>query len=200
MFHYKTAYQEILYNAVNIGVKKAYWKYCMEHPDWAGIGEEKHNLQTICEYACLWFPKFFDTPRFWPQYEELFPMVCPKTGAFTAYKKVSLLECNPGDFGIATLTIPETAERSSAFGNKCRASEVVVNDILAYNFEKEPISHVRYGVSLRHAYDMSFVEGTANYIVGRNYLPDEFDENRWHECSHGVHFFMTPQEAIDYVV
>ena len=199
MYRYKNALSEILGNAHTIGIKEAYDKYCMEHLGWVDNGTEKCDLLTICEYAVSWFPKTFDTPQFWPQYEELFPMVCPKTGEFTAYKKVSLLEFDSGDFGITTLTIPETAKRSSAFGNKCRASEVIVDDILAYDsLARKPIAHVRYGQSLRNAAMMPISEQKADYIVGYNYLPDEFDENRWHECSHGVHFFMTPQEAISY--
>lgn len=198
MFLYNNSIREILDNAVDIGFRKAYRKYCTERVCRVDVDIEKRDLLIICENAVLWFPRTFDTPQFWPQYEELFPMVCPKTGSFTAYKKVSLFEFDAGSFGIATLTIPETAKRSSAFGNKCRASEVIVDDILAYTAAKEPIAHVRYGESLRNATIRPFAERRVDYIVGYNYLPDEFDENRWHECSHGIHFFMTPEEAICY--
>ena len=36
------------------------------------------------------------------------------------------------------------------------------------------------------------------YKVGEDVLPDSFDENRWNEYSHGIHFFINKQEAIDY--
>ena len=36
------------------------------------------------------------------------------------------------------------------------------------------------------------------YKVGAFVKPDSFDEDRWNECSHGIHFFINKQEAIDY--
>ena len=27
---------------------------------------------------------------------------------------------------------------------------------------------------------------------------DKFDENRWNECSNGIHFFINRQEAVNY--
>ena len=36
------------------------------------------------------------------------------------------------------------------------------------------------------------------YVVGEMVYPDSFDENRWNECSHGIHFFINKQNAIDY--
>ena len=39
------------------------------------------------------------------------------------------------------------------------------------------------------------------YKVGEMVYPDDaFDENRWNECSHGIHFFVNKQEAIDYII
>jgi hypothetical protein len=28
--------------------------------------------------------------------------------------------------------------------------------------------------------------------------PDSFDDTRWEECSHGIHCFLTREEAINY--
>lgn len=36
------------------------------------------------------------------------------------------------------------------------------------------------------------------YRLGETVKPDSFDPNRFNECSHGIHFFMTEQEALDY--
>ena len=36
------------------------------------------------------------------------------------------------------------------------------------------------------------------YKVGEYVYPDSFDEYRWNECSHGIHFFMNKEDAIDY--
>ena len=36
------------------------------------------------------------------------------------------------------------------------------------------------------------------YKVGEMVYPDKFDENRWNECSKGIHFFINKQDAINY--
>ena len=36
------------------------------------------------------------------------------------------------------------------------------------------------------------------YKVGEFVYPDSFDENRWNECSHGIHFFINKEDAINY--
>ena len=36
------------------------------------------------------------------------------------------------------------------------------------------------------------------YVKGEMVYPDSFDEDRWHECSHGIHFFINKQDAINY--
>lgn len=36
------------------------------------------------------------------------------------------------------------------------------------------------------------------YRVGEMVYPDAFDENRWNECSNGIHFFTNKQYAINY--
>ena len=36
------------------------------------------------------------------------------------------------------------------------------------------------------------------YTVGEVVYPDSFDDNRWNECSHGIHFFITRNEAVNY--
>lgn len=36
------------------------------------------------------------------------------------------------------------------------------------------------------------------YRVGEMIYPDSFDEDRWNECSHGIHFFTNKESAIKY--
>lgn len=36
------------------------------------------------------------------------------------------------------------------------------------------------------------------YKVGEVVYPDSFDENRWCECSNGIHFFVDKKDAIKY--
>ena len=36
------------------------------------------------------------------------------------------------------------------------------------------------------------------YKVGRLTRPDKYDPNQLEECSHGIHFFISKQEALDW--
>jgi len=102
-----------------------------------------------------------------------FALQCPEEGSFIAWKKCQ-------NNVIVKLLIPEDAKRSSATSRKCRASKAIVLEVIG---AEQAIS----------TNDMSFV-----YEVGKEVVPDSFDDDRWNECSHGVHFFMTRKEAENY--
>ena len=36
------------------------------------------------------------------------------------------------------------------------------------------------------------------YVKGEMVYPDSFDDNRWNECSHGIHFFINKEDALNY--
>ena len=46
--------------------------------------------------------------------------------------------------------------------------------------------------------DVAEVKSDRNgiYKVGETILPDKWDDNRWEECSHGIHFFVDREEAV----
>ena len=98
----------------------------------------------------------------------------PETGSFEGWKKCS------GNV-IVKLLIPEKAKRSHGSERKCRASEVVVLDILGADVAYSGGGYER-----------------AEYRKGETVTPDEWDEDRWNVCSHGIHFFLTKIEAIEY--
>ena len=106
------------------------------------------------------------------------PMVCPETGSFTGWKK--------GESGeIICLEIPADAKRSSANGRKCRCDKAKVVSITDKDGnEKEVANGLFYP---------RFI-----YKVGETVYSDKWDENRWVECSNGIHFFMTREEAVGY--
>ena len=108
------------------------------------------------------------------------PLVCPEKGSFVGYKK-----CR--DNLIAKLEIPEDSLRSSATSRKCRCSKARVLSITDLDGSEV---NVEYAVSGR---DSGFL-----YKVGEVVSVDDFDTNRWNECSTGIHFFMTREEAINY--
>lgn len=102
-----------------------------------------------------------------------FALQCPEEGSFVGWKK-----CR--DNVVVKLLIPEDAKRSSATSRKCRASKALVLEVIGA--EKAMSS-----------YDKSFT-----YEVGKEVVPDSYDDDRWKECSHGIHFFITRAEAENY--
>ena len=102
-----------------------------------------------------------------------FALQCPEEGSFVGWKKCK-------NNVIVKLLIPEDAQRSSATSRRCRASKAIVLEVIG---AEKAIS----------TSDEDFV-----YEVGKEVVPDSFDDDRWKECSHGIHFFITRKEAEDY--
>jgi hypothetical protein len=99
--------------------------------------------------------------------------IVPECGSFVGWKK-----CRNGV--IVKLLIPENAKRSSATGRKCRAEFVEVLEVIG---EEKAIS----------IWDDSVV-----YEAGKTVHCHNWDENRFNECSGGIHFFITRIEAENY--
>ena len=107
------------------------------------------------------------------------PYACPDFGMFIGYKKASGY--------IVELEIPEDAKRLSATTRKCRCNKAKVLRILNYDRTVADVTEVRSN------YNSTFV-----YKVGDIVSVDNFDEDRFNECSTGIHFFINFQEAVDY--
>ena len=107
------------------------------------------------------------------------PLNCPSDGAFTGWKKV-------GDY-LIELEIPADARRLSSTSYKCRCDKALVKSITLINDTSRQIKEV---------VNQSYKE--CLYKVGELVIPDSFDENRWDECSQGIHFFINKQDAINY--
>ena len=107
------------------------------------------------------------------------PMVCPEEGVFIGWKKAG--------GKIVKLRIPQDALRSSATTRKCRCNKAEVIEI--YNTDGT-IADERIVSS---NYDSSFT-----YEVGKTVEVQDFDTNRWNECTRGIHFFINRREAINY--
>ena len=88
--------------------------------------------------------------------------------------------------GIVKLLIPAKARRSNASGRKCRAEWAI--DKGHFTFD---------GKRTRKDFTSTY-KGEFVYKVGATIRPDRWDENRWEECSSGVHFFITKIEAENY--
>ena len=110
------------------------------------------------------------------------PINCPEKGSFIGFKKAQTDE----EEVIVELLITEDAKRSSATSRKCRCSKAKVLSITSLD-EKENFNKAY------SSFDNEFV-----YELGKTVEPDSFDEDRFDECSNGIHFFITRQEAVDY--
>ena len=108
-----------------------------------------------------------------------FPMACPEKGSFIAFKKAGCY--------IIELFIPSNAKRCSATSRKCRCSKAKVISITTPSGDKTNITEVHSN------YDPNFIYKLGEYVEVKN-----FDDNRWNECSTGIHFFITRQEAVNY--
>lgn len=109
------------------------------------------------------------------------PFACPEKGEFVAFKKC-------GKY-IVELLIPSDAKRCSATTRKCRASYAKVVSITT--FAGEPVNTDSV---INTDYFPTIV-----YKIGEFVYPDGFDDDRWNECSHGIHFFVNRQDAVKYV-
>ena len=81
---------------------------------------------------------------------------------------------------IVKLSIPADSPRSNATSRKCRAKFVDVLDVIGSDV----------GIS-QH-------DNKTEYIVGKRIECDNWCEDRWQECSGGIHFFLTRYEAENY--
>ena len=101
-------------------------------------------------------------------------------GEFIAWKKL------PNGL-IAKLKILEDSKRSRATGDKCRCDKCLVLEF--QNIDGSKSDENTYTSN-------NYAECT--YTVGGVVHADDWDENRWNECSHGIHFFIDRQSAVDY--
>ena len=111
------------------------------------------------------------TAMFFPQ--------CPD-GEFVGYKKAG--------GKIVKLLIPEDAKRSSATTLKCRCSKAKVLEIQEIDGSPSEVKK-----EVRSDYDMGFI-----YRLGETVCVEDFDDDRWHECSTGIHFFISREAAVSY--
>ena len=114
----------------------------------------------------------------WDSNTAFYPLQCPETGTYTAYKKANNL--------IVELEIPYDALRSSATNRKCRASKakvISITDLAGRPAGDRVLSDYAYSPKIE-------------YIVGQTIEIPNFDTNRWRECAPGIHHYITREEAV----
>ena len=107
------------------------------------------------------------------------PIACPDTGSFIGWKKVK--------GKIVKLEIPADAKRCSATSNKCRCNKAKVLEIQEIDGDISDITKIGSD------YDINFI-----YEVGKTVSVKDFCEDRFKECSEGIHFFINRQSAVEY--
>ena len=112
------------------------------------------------------------------EHTAFYALQCPEEGSFIGYKKAHGY--------IVKLEILADAKRSSATSRKCRCSAAKVLSITSIDGKID----VPETSSNR---DRDFI-----YHVGEVVHVDDFDDDRWNECSTGIHFFVTRKEAEQY--
>ena len=128
--------------------------------------------------ANLWYTDLWDSNFNGAKID--FPIACPEKGSFVAFKKVK-------DDYIVELLIPEDARRCSATSEKCRCDKAKVLSITKLDGTSDGVDTVY------STHDEAFA-----YKIGEIVEVKDFDDNRWNECSTGIHFFVTRQEAVEY--
>jgi Family of unknown function (DUF5758)/Pentapeptide repeats (8 copies) len=99
--------------------------------------------------------------------------VVPEDGVFTGWKK-----CRGGI--LVQLEILADAKRSNASGRKCRAEAAKVLQV----------------VGAKEAFSTNDAKGPIiAYRVGEIVRCHKWDDDRWNECSGGIHFYITKVEA-----
>ena len=117
---------------------------------------------------------------------------CPSHGGFVGWKYVKGRYNGLAIPLVAKLYIPADAKRVNGCGSerKCRCNRA---KILEY-YRAEDMKPIcpDYVVS---GYNKAFVyPGVGEYVV-----PDSYDDSVFAECSHGLHFFLTLEEALMYL-
>jgi len=97
----------------------------------------------------------------------------PIEGAFIGWKKCQ-------NDVIVKLSIPAEAKRSHGSERKCRAEFVDCLEVIGAD----------EGVSINTT--------DVIYRKGERIVADSWDADRWEICSHGIHFFLTREEAEAY--
>jgi len=100
---------------------------------------------------------------------QLPPFQIPQEGELIAWKATR--------DGIAKLRVPPEAKRTATLiGRKCRAEYVEVLEMIGKD-----------GTGIR--------DSSIEYLPGETVRPDEYNDDIRIECSHGIHFFLTREEA-----
>jgi len=111
-----------------------------------------------------------------------YTLACPETGSFDAWAAKGAY--------ILKLRVPASAKRSSATSRKCRASKVKVLSITGT---------IQGGQSSVDRIEHWAYSHPTVYEVDKITKADRWNPDRWMECSNGIHFFLSRQDALSWL-
>ena len=114
-----------------------------------------------------------------------YPLNIPE-GEFIAWKKVFDYKHNDKPY-IIKLKVLADSKRSRATSDKCRCDKALVLEIQDIEGNKLNLTEI-----------VNYAYAFCTYKVGKIVYSDSWDEDRWDECSHGIHFFLDRQNAVNY--
>lgn len=168
-------------NLENADLRYAYLKNAnLSNADLTGANLENANLEDIELYGVNLGDNY--------EYVKSITSIVNDGEDIIGYKQC--ISFHPDSIGkcIVKLLIPKNAKRSNATGRKCRCEFAKVLEITDMLGNSVPTDSIVYSVFDRET----------KYIINRMVYPDSFDNIRFNECSNGIHFFLTREEAIDY--
>lgn len=138
---------------------------------------------------------------------------CPATGSFVGWKGAIVFhgyDCRKrgikAEYCLVHLGVPVGSRRLRAKSSKkCRCEFAEVLDIQKFDGSSFPVGTVAYSIheinhheiNDHHFYDLDHYK--TRYKIGERVYADSFDDDREIECSHGIHFFMSRDDALAYI-
>lgn len=188
-YQYHDAYT--LYNCDVYGVKEAhfplgYYRKCIIRNNGSVDALTMSRIFSTRVDDCIFDPEL--------------PLYCPVEGELVGYKIVEIKRDGERDtHAILKLIVPEDAKRSSGFGHKCRCNKAIPIEVydLDGNVIKNDGSFKLYSAVVK-----MLLNGIVplEYIIGKEVYSDGWDDNRYNECGNGIHFFMSFDEALEYLL
>ena len=158
-------------NLHNADLENANLEYiCAERANFYGVNFKNANLENVNIHGAN-LSNAKNIPSL--------PMNLPN-GEFIGWKKLE------NDL-IAKLKILKDSKRSQATTKKCRCDKALV-------LEFQNIDGTKSDVTEQTNYNYTICQ----YKVGEVVYADSWDDNRWNECSHGIHFFLDRETAVNY--
>lgn len=117
----------------------------------------------------------------------LFKMPLNMDGEFIGYK---IVVDDNNDPVLVTLKIPADAYYFAFINEKCRANKATVVKMEKLNGTPLPDDTIGYS---------AFYMNKSIYYKGMTVIADGFDPRPSEECTRGIHFFLSKEEAIHYV-